>query len=49
MRTLERGPGWHILETKGFRFVRTDPNTDPQGLNLVPRMELAADYIIARD
>src|ERR1700722_3672640 len=26
-------PWWRILETPGFRFGRTDPNTDPQGLN----------------
>src|ERR1700719_1717391 len=27
-------PWWRILETPGFRFGRTDPNTDPQGLNI---------------
>src|ERR1700682_4621756 len=28
-------PWWQILETPGFRFGRTDPNTDPQGLNII--------------
>lgn len=35
---------WRILETPGFRFGRTDPNTDPQGLNILFVMQLAAIY-----
>src|SRR5216684_2015305 len=34
-------PWWQILETPGFRFGRTDPNTDPQGLNVIFVMQLA--------
>jgi molybdate/tungstate transport system substrate-binding protein len=37
-------PWWQILETPGFRFGRTDPNTDPQGLNVIFTMQLAARY-----
>ena len=37
-------PWWQILETPGLRFGRTDPNTDPQGLNIIFTMQLAADY-----
>ncbi len=37
-------PWWRILETPGFRFGRTDPNTDPQGLNIIFMMQLAAHY-----
>jgi molybdate/tungstate transport system substrate-binding protein len=37
-------PWWQILETVGVRFGRTDPNTDPQGLNIIFTMQLAADY-----
>jgi molybdate/tungstate transport system substrate-binding protein len=37
-------PWWQILETPGFRFGRTDPNTDPQGLNIIFTMQLAATY-----
>ena len=35
---------WQILETPGVRFGRTDPNTDPQGLNIIFTMQLAADH-----
>lgn len=35
---------WQILEAPGVRFGRTDPNTDPQGLNIIFTMQLAADY-----
>jgi molybdate/tungstate transport system substrate-binding protein len=35
---------WQILQTPGFRFGRTDPNTDPQGLNIIFVMQLAAAY-----
>ncbi len=35
---------WQILETPGFRFGRTDPNTDPQGLNIIFMMQLAGHY-----
>jgi molybdate/tungstate transport system substrate-binding protein len=37
-------PWWKILETSGFRFGRTDPNTDPQGINIIFTMKLAASY-----
>jgi molybdate/tungstate transport system substrate-binding protein len=37
-------PWWQILETPGFRFGRTDPNTDPQGLNIIFTMQLAGIY-----
>ena len=37
-------PWWQILETPGFHFGRTDPNTDPQGLNIIFTMQLAATY-----
>ena len=37
-------PWWQILETPGFRFGRTDPNTDPQGLNIIFTMQLAENY-----
>jgi molybdate/tungstate transport system substrate-binding protein len=37
-------PWWRILESPGFRFGRTDPLTDPQGLNIIFTMRLAADY-----
>jgi molybdate/tungstate transport system substrate-binding protein len=37
-------PWWQILETPGFRFGRTDPNTDPQGLNILFTMQLTARY-----
>ena len=35
---------WQVLETTGLRFGRTDPNTDPQGLNVIFMMQLAARY-----
>src|SRR5271155_4765337 len=35
-------PWWQILETPGLRFGRTDPNTDPQGLNIIFTMQPAA-------
>ncbi len=35
-------PWWQILETRGLRFGRTDPDTDPQGLNIIFTMQLAA-------
>ena len=37
-------PWWQIAATPGFRFGRTDPNTDPQGLNVIFTMQLAARY-----
>jgi molybdate/tungstate transport system substrate-binding protein len=37
-------PWWQILETQGIRFGRTDPNTDPQGLNIIFTMQLAENY-----
>ena len=35
-------PWWRILESPGFRFGRTDPRHDPQGLNTLFLMDLAA-------
>jgi molybdate/tungstate transport system substrate-binding protein len=35
---------WKILESPEIRFGRTDPNTDPQGLNIIFTMQLAAKY-----
>ncbi len=35
---------WAVLESRGLRFGRTDPNTDPQGLNIIFTMQLAAQY-----
>jgi molybdate/tungstate transport system substrate-binding protein len=35
---------WQILEIRGLRFGRTDPNTDPQGLNIIFTMQLAENY-----
>ena len=40
---------WQILETPGVRFGRTDPNVDPQGLNIIFTMQLAADYYHQQD
>ena len=42
----ERGAAswWRILETPGLRFGRTDPHTDPQGLNILFTMQLASAY-----
>ncbi|MHB1951089.1 MAG: extracellular solute-binding protein [Acidiferrobacteraceae bacterium] len=37
-------PWWRLLETPSLRFGRTDPRTDPQGLNIVFLMELAQQY-----
>src|SRR5690348_5707818 len=37
-------PWWQILQSPGFRFGRTDPNTDPLGLNAIFTMQLASDY-----
>ncbi len=33
---------WKILEASGVRFGRTDPTTDPQGLNILFVMKLAS-------
>jgi molybdate/tungstate transport system substrate-binding protein len=42
----ERGakPWWQILAQPGLRFGRTDPFTDPQGLNILFTMQLAETY-----
>ncbi len=45
----EAGPGdhkpwWRVLEERGVRFGRTDPLTDPQGLNVLFMMDLAERY-----
>lgn len=37
-------PWWQLLEQKGVRFGRTDPLTDPQGVNVILMMRLAARY-----
>ena len=37
-------PWWRILETPGLRFGRSDPDTDPLGLNIIFTIQLAADY-----
>jgi molybdate/tungstate transport system substrate-binding protein len=37
-------PWWQVLETPGLRFGRTDPNVDPQGLNVLFMMQLAERY-----
>ena len=37
-------PWWRILETPGIRFGRTDPRVDPQGLNIIFTLALAANY-----
>lgn len=38
------GPWWRLLEQPGIRFGRTDPLTDPQGVNVILMMRLAARY-----
>jgi molybdate/tungstate transport system substrate-binding protein len=35
---------WQILETPGLRFGRTDPVTDPQGINIIFALQLAARF-----
>lgn len=40
----EGPPWWQILEQPGFRFGRTDPNVDPQGLNTIFMLQLAETY-----
>ncbi len=42
--TEGHGPWWHVMQTSGFRFGRTDPLTDPQGRNIIFTMELAERY-----
>lgn len=42
-------PWWKILESPGLRFGRTDPNTDPQGLNIIFTIKLAATYYSQAD
>lgn len=37
-------PWYQVLESKGLRFGRTDPATDPQGRNIVLAMQLAQIY-----
>ncbi|MHB8564596.1 MAG: extracellular solute-binding protein [Acidiferrobacteraceae bacterium] len=37
-------PWWRLLEDPHVRFGRTDPRTDPQGLNIIFLMELAQRY-----
>jgi len=37
-------PWWQILETPGVRFGRTDPKTDPQGLNILFVINLAEKF-----
>jgi ABC-type molybdate transport system substrate-binding protein len=35
---------WQILETPELRFGRTDPVTDPQGINIIFALQLAARF-----
>jgi molybdate/tungstate transport system substrate-binding protein len=37
-------PWWQVLESPGLRFGRTDPDTDPQGQNIIFTMLLAERY-----
>lgn len=37
-------PWWQVLQSKGLRFGRTDPATDPQGQNIILMMKLAGRY-----
>ncbi len=37
-------PWWRVLETPGFRFGRTDPRIDPQGLSIIFAIQLAAAF-----
>ncbi|SRR5579875_688202 len=37
-------PWWQILEHPNLRFGRTDPNVDPQGLNVIFMLQLAEAY-----
>lgn len=37
-------PWWKVLESRGLKFGRTDPKTDPQGRNIVFTMLLAERY-----
>ncbi|HVA36097.1 MAG TPA: extracellular solute-binding protein [Candidatus Dormibacteraeota bacterium] len=37
-------PWWRTLEQPGVRFGRTDPETDPQGRNVIFMMELASRF-----
>ncbi|MGH7068239.1 MAG: extracellular solute-binding protein [Acetobacteraceae bacterium] len=37
-------PWWQVLESRGLRFGRTDPTTDPQGRNIIFTMLLAERY-----
>ena len=39
---------WQVLEEPGMRFARTDPLTDPQGLNIVFMMKLASATTTSR-
>jgi molybdate/tungstate transport system substrate-binding protein len=37
-------PWWQVLQKPDIRFGRTDPNTDPQGRNIIFVMQLAEQY-----
>ena len=37
-------PWWKTIESDGIRFGRTDPATDPQGLNILFVMKLASNF-----
>jgi molybdate/tungstate transport system substrate-binding protein len=37
-------PWYHVLESKGLRFGRTDPRTDPQGRNILFTFDLAEKF-----
>ncbi len=37
-------PWWQLLQQRGLRFGRTDPNVDPQGRNILFTLQLAEAY-----
>ncbi|PLZ02860.1 ABC transporter substrate-binding protein [Burkholderia sp. WAC0059] len=37
-------PWWQVLQTPGLRFGRTDPQSDPQGQNIIFSLMLAQKY-----
>lgn len=44
-KAAKGGAAWYeVLESKGLRFGRTDPRTDPQGRNIIFAFELAGRY-----
>ncbi|HUX21309.1 MAG TPA: extracellular solute-binding protein [Spirochaetia bacterium] len=51
LQAAEQGkiPWYSVLETKGLRFGRTDPATDPQGRNIIFAFLLAQRYYSVPD